>query len=305
MDALLFHNPNAGSADHSREEMLAALGRVALNVTCCSTKGPDFKHLLKEPADLVVVAGGDGTVRKVITRMADRSIPIAIIPLGTANNIATSLGITGDVREHAAEWHTGRKRQFDIGLATGPWGERLFVEAVGCGVFAMVIATKVGKDATSEQKLQLGREALLDIVKKATPLEADVDIDGIQVKGDLLAVEALNIGYIGSRLRFYPDADSGDRVLDIVCIRKEQRADMLDWLAAPEKTASPAAAVHGRRLRIEYDKRTPLHIDDKLPDQPDKRSETIIEIHGKPVEILLPMESPQSLDAGKVEQEEA
>jgi diacylglycerol kinase (ATP) len=305
MDALLFHNPRAGSGDHSKKDMLAVLSSAGLRVTYCSTKGPDFKAMLKETADLVVVAGGDGTVRKVITGIVDRGIPIAILPLGTANNLATSLGIGGDMRRHAAGWETGRRQRFDIGLVTAPWGKRPFVEAVGCGIFARAIGTKVDKDATCEQKIQLGRDALLDILKKADPLDVDIDIDGVRVEGDLLAVEALNIGYIGSRLPFYPEANSGDRVFDVVCIRREQRPDMLDWLIAPDRTVSPATAVHGRRLRIEYDRDTPFRIDDELPDRPEKRSEIKVEVHGKPVEILLPVEAPHPAEAIMAKQEEA
>jgi diacylglycerol kinase (ATP) len=261
--------------------------------------------MLKESADLVIVAGGDGTVRKVITRLAGSEMPVAIIPLGTANNIATSLGISGVDEEHVVGWRAGRRQRFDIGLAKGSWGKRLFVEAVGCGIFARAIGTKVDKEATLEQKIQLGRDALLDILKKADPLDVDIDIDGVRVEGDLLAVEALNIGYIGSRLPFCPDANSGDRIFDVVCIRREQRPDMLDWLAAPDRIVSPATAVHGRRLRIEYDGGTPLRIDDKLPDRPERRSEIEVEVHGKPVEILLPVAAPHAPEAIKANQEEA
>jgi diacylglycerol kinase (ATP) len=305
MDVLLFHNPSAGSGDHARKDMLAALSRAGFHATYCSTKGHEFKEMLKEAADLVVVAGGDGTVRKVLTRIADRSIPIAILPLGTANNLATSLGIVGNMQDHPAGWQTGRRQRFDIGRATGPWGERTFVEAVGCGIFAKAIGTKVDENATREQKIRLGRDALLDILKKAAPLDVDVDVDGVRVEGDLLAVEGLNIGYIGSRLPIYPEANSGDRVFDVVCIRSDQRSDMLDWLAAPDRAVSPAKAVHGRRLRIEYKEDTPVRIDDKLPDRPNKRSEIEIEVHGKPVEILLPAEAPHAPDAVKKDQEEA
>jgi diacylglycerol kinase family enzyme len=305
MNAILFHNPAAGAGDHAAEALCEMLGRAGLDATYCSTKGPDFKKMLKESADLAIVAGGDGTVRKVITGIVDRGIPIAILPLGTANNLATSLGIDSDVWKHAAGWEMGRRQRFDIGLATAPWGKRPFVEAVGCGIFARAIGTRVDKDATREQKIQLGRDALMDILKNADPLDVDIDIDGVRVEGDLLAVEVLNIGHIGSKLPLYPEANSGDRVFDVVCVRREQRPDMLDWLAAPDRTVSPATAVHGRRLRIEYDKDTPLRIDDKLPDRPEKRSEIKVEVHGKPVEILLPVEAPHVPEAIKANQEEA
>jgi diacylglycerol kinase family enzyme len=246
--------------------------------------------MLKAKADLAVVAGGDGTVRKVITKLAGSGTPIAILPLGTANNIATSLGISAPAEKQAAAWRTGRRQRFDIGLATGPWGKRLFVEAVGCGVFAEVIGTETDEDAPRQERIRLGRQSLRKIMEKAVPLDVDVEIDGESVGGDLLAVEVLNIGYTGSRLPFFPNADPGDRGFDVVCIRKDERSDMLDWLAAPDDGPSPATAVFGRRLRIGYDRHTPLRIDDKLPDPPDKRSKVDLEMQDDCVDIIVPAE---------------
>jgi diacylglycerol kinase (ATP) len=298
MDAILFHNPTAGAGDHAPEALCEMLGRAGFDVRYCSTKGSDFKKMLKEKADLAIVAGGDGTVRKVVTKLAGRDIPVAIIPLGTANNIATSLGIPGVDEEHAAAWQTGRRQRFDIGLAEGPWGKRLFVEAVGCGVFAEAIGTKVDEDASRQERLLLGRQSLRKILKKAVPLDIELEIDGESVDGDLLAVEALNIGYTGSRLPFFPQADSGDRGFDVVCIRKNQRSDMLDWLASDD-TDSPATAVFGRRLRIRYDKCTTLRIDDKLPDPPHKIGEVDVEVQEDSMDIVLPAQLENETRSGR------
>jgi diacylglycerol kinase (ATP) len=290
MDTILFHNPQAGAGDHCAEALCEMLRGAGLDVRYCSTKGPDFKKMLKESADLAIIAGGDGTVGKVVTKLAGSGIPVAIVPLGTANNIATSLGISGVDEEHAAGWRTGRRQRFDIGLATGCWGKRLFVEAVGCGVFAKAIGTKVDEDALRQERLRLGRRSLWNILKKAIPLEVEIEIDGKRVDGDLLAVEALNIGYTGSRLPLFPEADPGDRGFDVVCIGMDRRTDFLDWLAAPEDLDSPATAVFGRHLRIRYDERTPLRIDDKLPDPPDNRGEVDVEVQDNCIDIVLPAE---------------
>ncbi len=305
MDANLFHNPTAGAGDHAGETLCEMLGRAGFDVRYCSTKGSDFKKMLKEKADLAIVAGGDGTVRKVVTKLAGTGIPVAIIPLGTANNIATSLRIPGVDEEYAAAWQTGRRQRFDIGLGTGPWGKRQFVEAVGCGVFAEAIGTKVDEDAPRQERLRLGRQSLRNILEKAVPLDVDVEIDGESIDGDLLAVEALNIGYTGSRLPFFPQADSGDRGFDVVCIRKDQRSDMLDWLAAPDDMGSPATAIFGRRLRVRYDRRTPLRIDDKLPDPPDKTGEVDVEVQEDSIDIVLPAELENEARGGHDLAEEA
>jgi diacylglycerol kinase (ATP) len=93
---------------------------------------------------VVLVAGGDGTVAKVARCLVDRDaahrIPIAILPVGTANNIARSLGIEGEVGGLLSGLSNAKTRYLDVGLARGPWGERNFLEAVGCGSIAEAIA---------------------------------------------------------------------------------------------------------------------------------------------------------------------
>jgi hypothetical protein len=84
MRAILLHNPGAGSGDIAPEDLLAALACGGISARYCSAKSPDFPAALREPADLVVIAGGDGTVVKAIDHLRDRNIPIAILPLGSA-----------------------------------------------------------------------------------------------------------------------------------------------------------------------------------------------------------------------------
>ena len=80
---------------------MKAARKAGLPTTYQSIKDKDFKAALGENWDLVLVAGGDGTVAKVARCLVDRDIahriPIAILPVGTANNIARSLGIEGEV----------------------------------------------------------------------------------------------------------------------------------------------------------------------------------------------------------------
>lgn len=127
MRAILLHNPGAGSGDTAAEDLLAALACGGVTARYCSTKAPDFPDALREPADLVVVAGGDGTVVKAIDHLRARNTPVAILPLGGANNIARSLGVEGDPIEMArAGWQQTEVRRLDIGTASGPWGKRVF-----------------------------------------------------------------------------------------------------------------------------------------------------------------------------------
>src|SRR5438477_13071175 len=65
MRITLMHNPKAGDAEHGRKQLMAALAKAGHHVNYQSTKKGDYKKGLKKPTDLVLAAGGDGTVVKV------------------------------------------------------------------------------------------------------------------------------------------------------------------------------------------------------------------------------------------------
>ena len=108
MFATLCHNPDAGSGSHSKSDLLTALKQANIVVRYCDMDRVDFLKMLREPADLIIAAGGDGTVAKVAKNMPDRGVPLAILPLGSANNIARSFRIAGPSLELAQGWDLKR-----------------------------------------------------------------------------------------------------------------------------------------------------------------------------------------------------
>src|SRR5262245_49663525 len=69
----------------------------------------DFERELDDSTELVVAAGGDGTVRRAARALLGRGIPLAILPCGTANNVAISLGIEGELSQLIAGWDRARR----------------------------------------------------------------------------------------------------------------------------------------------------------------------------------------------------
>src|SRR5215510_14686856 len=136
MRITLIHNPKAGDAEHGEKQLMAALAKAGHHATYQSTKEPGFKKALKQPTDLVLSAGGDGTTAKVAFRLIDSGIPMSVLPLGTANNLARALGFVASPEEIITRLEGGKKQLFDVGLATGSWGERYFFEAAGGGLLA-------------------------------------------------------------------------------------------------------------------------------------------------------------------------
>src|SRR6266576_6352393 len=99
MRITLLRNPKAGNGKHGRKELVDALEKAGHQTICRSIKKKGWKAALKKQADVVVVAGGDGAIAKVASALIGREVPLAILPLGTANNLARSLGFFASPKE--------------------------------------------------------------------------------------------------------------------------------------------------------------------------------------------------------------
>src|SRR5262245_41140986 len=85
MRILLIHNPKAGDRNHSKKQLMSRLRKYGLQAFYQSIKECGWKQAFKKPVDVVIAAGGDGTVHKTAWEIMDSGIPLAILPLGTAN----------------------------------------------------------------------------------------------------------------------------------------------------------------------------------------------------------------------------
>jgi diacylglycerol kinase (ATP) len=287
MRATLFHNPTAGRGDHEAEDLVAALERAHFEVAYHSTKDPTYVDAFARPGELVVVAGGDGTVRRVMTRHEQRHVPILILPCGTANNVARSLGISGDPFALIENWKQARERPFDIGTVTGPWGEAPFIEAFGCGALAATMGKKMKGDRAA--KIKAGREALAKAFRKAAPLRIAIDVDGRIISGEWLAMEILNNPLTGPGLRLAPEADQGDGLLDIVGIHADCRNEMIGWLEHPGGNP-PVMSLKGRRVAVEVHESWPRRIDDNGSAAVawDGQAPVVAELQEEPLRVLVP-----------------
>jgi diacylglycerol kinase family enzyme len=275
MRVTVIHNPGAGDGETSAKELLAALREHGYQPQYHSSKGGDLGTALADPGELVVVAGGDGTVGDVAKRLAGRAIPVAVLPAGTANNIATTLGSEGPLRDQVARWAAAPRRPFDVGRARGPWGKRSFIESVGCGLVADMMARFDRKKeqepapADPEDEVRAAREELRQLLRGARPRHCRIEADGRDLSGRYLLVEVMNIPRIGPRLLLAPGADPGDGSLDVVALADEHTEQLDAYLrAGGSESANAAVAAHlvsrqARHVMIDPgDQR--VHLDDEI-----------------------------------------
>jgi diacylglycerol kinase (ATP) len=275
MRVTLIHNPQAGEDEHpSVDEMLALIRAAGHAVTCESSKGDHLDRALENPGDLVAVAGGDGTVGAVACRLVGRRIPIAVLPLGTANNISKTLGLTDAPFEQLiAGWSTARRARFDAGVIQGPSGAARFIEGIGIGLLARAITeldakadVAFGRVDKGEGGMTAGLRRLRELLRDCPANELKITLDGQDLSGEYILLEVMNIQHIGPGLHLAPDADPGDGLLDVVLVTALQRDKLDEYLGSRlEGDLQPLQwTVHkGRHLQLRWED-TDMHIDDKV-----------------------------------------
>ncbi len=304
MRVTLIYNPNAGSNQQpSEDDLIGLIRKAGHTVFRRSSKDNDLDKALEDPGELVVVAGGDGTVGKVAKNLIGKGPAIAVLPMGTANNIATTLGIMNRaIEELVAEWTSSRRMQFDVGEANGPWGSMCFIEGFGIGLFSETMSrlhATDNVDLTHLDNTQIKITSILEILKERLrdypAKNLKITLDGRDISGAYILLEALNIKYIGPNLHLAPGADPGDGFLDIVSVsegEKDQLGRYLSDLTENELFRPGWTIRKGRHLQIEWDGFS-THIDDQAWPEKDSNvppSPAIIDVQANryTVEFLAP-----------------
>lgn len=140
MKALLISNPVSGSTGpHEEAALRRALAEAPFEYELVYTTPERGAGVLAAEAvaagrEVVLVSGGDGTVSEVAREVVGRPVTLGIIPTGTYNNIARSLGVpAGDLQAACRPIRKGITRRIDVGLVNGT---EFFFEAAGAGMDA-------------------------------------------------------------------------------------------------------------------------------------------------------------------------
>jgi diacylglycerol kinase (ATP) len=274
MRVILIHNPEAGTdRQPSRDRLLAAIRRAGHRPVYQSAKARRWEASLGKPADIIAVAGGDGTVGKVTRVLRGRNVPVTILPTGTANNVAKTLGLTDRSIEELIEgWKGAAHFKFDMGMASGPWGSTAFTEGLGLGFFTDSMHRLYTTDKTDLPPSDHADEKKVSVLKllkqqlQSCPARRmKIVLDGKNVSGEYILLEAMNIKYLGPNLCLAPCADPSDGLLDVALVSKADQGELSSYLSdCIEGTPSqPKFMVRrGQYLQIET-KGLVIHIDDE------------------------------------------
>jgi diacylglycerol kinase family enzyme len=132
LNGFLIVNPRSGSGGPSAEELTAEAKRVGVEVHALR-EGEDPGDVARaSDADVLGIAGGDGSLASVAEVALERDLPFVCVPFGTRNHFARDLGLDRDDPIGALRGFAGSERRIDVGRAD----DRLFLNNVSLGVYA-------------------------------------------------------------------------------------------------------------------------------------------------------------------------
>ena len=180
-----------------------------------------------EGANLVIVCGGDGTVREVCAELAGTGIPVGIVPAGTGNLLARNLGIPLYIRAAIDIALTGQDRAIDMVAVSGDGiDDSHFLVMAGMGFDAAIM-----EGVNEEIKKKVGwlayvLSALKSLMFPATRVEISVD-GGEPTSHRARTIVVGNVGYLQAGMPLLPDATIDDGQLDVVLLYPRR---FLSWV---------------------------------------------------------------------------
>ena len=291
----LIQQPSAGDGDHDRE-LRGIFHRGGWKVDDVLVGDWDVT-CVGDDLDLIAVAGGDGTVGRVLAQLAGRPIPVGVVPIGTANNIARALGIPLDAREAVDGWASSDPHRLDLLDITGASADRA-VESLGVGVLARLVGTADRSDHLDQlerdDQLAVARRLLAALAREADAVEAEVLIDGERHAGRYIAVHVMNMPYVGPNVQLAPCAVLDDGLVDVVLVPESARESLAALAAAaPDRAPLEGAVVaRAREVVLRCLSTAELLVDDEL--SPCPGSEIVVRPSAVGCVVLRPASSERT-----------
>jgi diacylglycerol kinase (ATP) len=265
----LIFNPIAGAANQSPVQLMDIIRELQewnlIPEAFLVEPGIDLPGVVREALAqgirLFVVCGGDGTISSVARTLAGSPATLGIIPIGTQNNTALSLGIPSDIPAAIEIIRTGQRIKVDMGMAITGNVRTPYMEVCSVGLVSALFPA-----ADDIQHGNLARVAdFLSTLASSPPADIRLHLENGKVtqhKGHVVLVS--NMPYIGLHYQFGHEASYKDGLLDVMFFAEFSKLDLLGYVFQGVGVANDDPRIqryHVRKIDIETQPRMPVMID--------------------------------------------
>ena len=256
--ALVVANPGARKGAEGLPEALGRLRTAGFEVAEGGSTDPArISDAIREgagAADLVIVGGGDGTLSAALPGLVDARLPVGVLPLGTANNLARTLGIPTALGDAVDLIAAGRTRAIDLGRVN----DRYFLITASLG-----LSVRITEELSDDSKRRWGRmayaQSALRVLRDARPFHAAIRYDGRTLETRTVQIVVGNGRFYGHAMTVAEDARIDDEHLDFYSIEARHWWRLLRLLPALRRGS------HGRKREVRALRTRVLTIETRTP----------------------------------------
>lgn len=236
--ALLIANPGSGKVEGKSalfEQVVLDLKAKGIKLDVALAKPnakatPIARAAVKAGYKLIIAMGGDDTIESVIRGMAKSKTVLGIIPAGTANNLARSLGISEDPKEACTLIAGGQIRKLDLAqVKVGKGKKFIFIDVLTVGIAAAVYTSAIHSVKGKGRLASIKEELYEFLTQPATP-QITVEMDGqTNISVETMLVLVANFPLTGMNMLIDPTASTDDGLLDISMFPNIGKAELLAY----------------------------------------------------------------------------
>jgi len=251
--ALLLVNRHARRGQEDLNEAINQLKALKFELIEESTENPkqipDRIRHHADQVDLVIVGGGDGTLNAAAEGLVDTHLPLGILPLGTANDLARTLEIPNNLVEACKIIAGGQIQPIDLGWVNGKY----FFNVASMGL-SVRITQQLSKDVKRRWGILAYAVTALKVLTHSVPFSAEIQINGETHTVKTVQIAIGNGRYYGGGLTVAKDAAIDDQRLDLYSLEVEHWWQMLPLLpgmrSGNHASWSWVTAMRGQEIQI-------------------------------------------------------
>ncbi|MEG4148269.1 lipid kinase [Microcoleus sp. Pol12B5] len=213
--------------------------------------------------ELVIIGGGDGTLNAAIEGLIDTKLPLGILPMGTANDLARTLGIPTDLSAACQVIASGKVRLIDLGWVNSQY----FFNVASLGL-SVEITQRLTKDVKQRWGVLAYAFTALQTIFSARPFRAQIKIKNQSFNVKTIQIAIGNGRYYGGGMTVAEDATIDDKRLDLYSLEIKKWWEIIALLPAMRQgnhTSWPnVRALHAQEFEVNTSKRRPINTDGEI-----------------------------------------